>query len=104
MFTPDTQAFYGDSLLYGNSLSKELLLVINDELTGVVCPFPIVFTYGYVPRFWILDAFDLLKDELETPFLPVFVIVRERIRYIKVGIIEEGGNSRGELPESAESH
>jgi hypothetical protein len=51
-----------------------------------------------------LDAFDLLKDELETPFLPVFVIVRERIRYIKVGIIEEGGNSRGELPESAESH
>jgi hypothetical protein len=52
-----------------------------------------------------LDALDLLKDEIDTtPFSPVFVVGRELNLYIKVASIEEDGNGRSELPESAESH
>lgn len=53
----------------------------------------------------VVVAFDLLKDEIDTtPFLPVFVVGKQHILYIKVARIEGDGNGRGELPESNKSH
>ncbi|KAL9105836.1 MAG: hypothetical protein Q9227_009044 [Pyrenula ochraceoflavens] len=61
--------------LYGFGAFREIQLLIDGYLAGVVWPFPIIFTGGIVPGFWRpivgIDAFDLREPEIDiTPFLP----------------------------------
>lgn len=92
MLTSDTQAFDGDFLLYGHSLSYQSAAIDHQyELTGEI---------GHSQSsIWccpeILDAFGLHRDEI--------CIGREHIFYFEVASIEDDGSGRGELPESAES-
>lgn len=62
--------------LYGYSPFREVHLYIDGVLSGVVWPFPIIFTGGVAPGFWRpivgTDAFDLRQAEIDiSPFLPL---------------------------------
>lgn len=61
--------------LYGYSPFREVQLLVDGMLAGVVWPFPIIFTGGITPGFWRplvgIDAFDLREFEIDiSPFLP----------------------------------
>ncbi|KAF4553229.1 Hypothetical protein D9617_7g029560 [Elsinoe fawcettii] len=72
----DVNDFPSAGTLPGLSPFREVQLLIDGTLAGVVWPFPIIFTGGIVPGFWRpivgIDAYDLREDEIDiTPFLPV---------------------------------
>ncbi|KAL4940811.1 hypothetical protein BDV06DRAFT_213196 [Aspergillus oleicola] len=77
VFSSDTETFGNEvGELYGHSPFREIQLYIDDNLAGVVWPYPVIFTGGIVPGFWRpivgTDAFDLRAPEIDiTPFLPL---------------------------------
>jgi hypothetical protein len=70
-----TSTFEGTTgALYGFSPFREIQLLIDGTLAGVVWPFPTIFTGGIAPGFWRpivgIDAFDLAENQIDiTPFL-----------------------------------
>jgi hypothetical protein len=75
--------------LYGYSPFREVQLLIDDMLAGVIWPFPIIFTGGIAPGFWRpivgIDAFDLREPEIDiSPFLPYLSDGRPHAFQIKV--------------------
>jgi Peptide N-acetyl-beta-D-glucosaminyl asparaginase amidase A len=84
--------------LYGFSPFREVQLLIDGYLAGVVWPFPIIFTGGIAPGFWRpvvgIDAFDLREPEIDiTPWIPWLSDGKEHRFQIKVvGLEGEGGN------------
>lgn len=94
-----TFAEYGTTL-YGYTPWRELQLYIDDQLAGVVWPFPVIFTGGIVPGFWRpivgIDAFDLKEDEIDiTPFLPLLCDGAPHTFEIHVVGVEDDGNNQG---------
>ena len=77
VFSSDTEDFNSTvGELYGYSPFREVQLYIDGTLAGVVWPFPIIFTGGIAPGFWLpivgIDAFDLRQPEIDiSPFLPL---------------------------------
>lgn len=77
VFSSDTEDFTSTvGELYGYSPFREIQLLIDGILAGVVWPFPIIFTGGVAPGFWRpivgIDAFDLREPEIDiTPFIPL---------------------------------
>ena len=77
VFNQDTETF-PDTVgqLSGYSPFREVQLLIDGRLAGVIWPFAVVFTGGIVPGFWRpivgIDAFDLRQHEIDvTPWLPL---------------------------------
>ncbi|ERF75067.1 hypothetical protein EPUS_04849 [Endocarpon pusillum Z07020] len=76
VLSEDTETFLNSTgELYGFSPFREVQLLIDGYLAGVVWPFPIIFTGGLAPGFWRpvvgIDAFDLREPEIDiTPWLP----------------------------------
>lgn len=75
VFSSDTATFNSTvGELYGYSPFREVQLYIDDVLSGVVWPFPIIFTGGVAPGLWRpivgIDTFDLRQPEIDiSPFL-----------------------------------
>ncbi|KAK3328132.1 peptide N-acetyl-beta-D-glucosaminyl asparaginase amidase A-domain-containing protein [Cercophora scortea] len=64
--------------LVGGGPFREIQLLIDGHLAGVVWPFPVIFTGGVAPGFWRpivnIQAFDLAESEIDiTPFLPLLL-------------------------------
>lgn len=99
IFSSDTETF-NNSINQFNGFSpfREVQLLIDGVLAGVVWPFPIIFTGGVAPGFWRpivgIDAFDLRQPEIDiTPFLPLFTDQREHsfeIKVIGLHLVESG--------------
>lgn len=90
VFSSDTETFNSSiNNFNGFSPFREVQLLIDGVLAGVVWPFPIIFTGGVAPGFWRpivgIDAFDLRQPEIDiTPFLPLLTDQREHSFEIKV--------------------
>ncbi|KAI9671879.1 MAG: hypothetical protein M1831_003407 [Alyxoria varia] len=102
VLSSDVEAFPQARTLNGFSPFREVQLLIDDSLAGVVWPFPIIFTGGVVPGLWLpivgIDAFDLKEDEIDiTPFLPVLCDGREHTFEIRVTGISDDGRGHGVL-------
>lgn len=76
VLSPDADTFLNTTgSLYGFSPFREVQLLIDGYLAGVVWPFPVIFTGGIAPGFWRpvvgIDAFDLREPEIDiTPWVP----------------------------------
>ncbi|KAI9053805.1 hypothetical protein LZ554_002754 [Drepanopeziza brunnea f. sp. 'monogermtubi'] len=62
--------------LFGNSSFREVQLMIDGQMAGVVWPYPVIFTGGVVPAFWSpmvgTQAFDLAEGEIDvSPWLGI---------------------------------
>ena len=102
VLSSDVDAFPQIGSLDGFSPFREVQLLIDDNLAGVLWPFPIIFTGGVVPGLWLpivgIDAFDLKEDEIDiTPFLPVLCDGREHKFEIRVMGISDDGQGNGVL-------
>ena len=87
--------------LYGYSPFREVQLLIDGMLAGVVWPFPTIFTGGIAPGFWRpivgIDAFDLREPEIDiSPFLPYLSDGNPHAFQIKV-VGLQGGDGSGPL-------
>ncbi|KAK2074964.1 hypothetical protein P8C59_009130 [Phyllachora maydis] len=77
VFTPQTATFNKTvGTFLGGGPFREIQLLIDGLLAGVVWPFPVMFTGGIVPALWRpvagIQAFDLADSEIDiTPFLPM---------------------------------
>jgi hypothetical protein len=76
VFESDRYAFPKISPMLSHSPFREVQLLIDSKLAGVVWPFPIIFTGGVVPGLWRplvgIDAFDLRENEIDiTPWLAI---------------------------------
>lgn len=81
--------FGGDDSLYGYSPFREVQLLIDDQLAGVLWPFPILFTGGVDPGLWRpvvgIDTYDLPSFEIDvTPWLSVLCDGEEHTFKIQV--------------------
>ncbi|EGC42780.1 peptide-N4-(N-acetyl-beta-glucosaminyl)asparagine amidase A [Histoplasma capsulatum var. duboisii H88] len=95
--------------LYGYSSFREIQLFIDDQMAGVVWPFPIIFTGGISPGFWKpivgIDAFDLREPEIDiTPFLPVLADGQSHSFTIKVVGLGDVENGIAEISETVGSY
>lgn len=87
--------------LGGFSSFREVQLLIDGTLAGVVWPSPVVFTGGIAPGFWRpivgIDAFDLREPEIDiSPFLPVLTDGKPHTFEIVVaGLEDQKGDSVG---------
>ncbi|KAL8940725.1 MAG: hypothetical protein Q9211_002134 [Gyalolechia sp. 1 TL-2023] len=91
--------------LSGYSPFREVQLLIDGQLAGVVWPFPVVFTGGIVPGFWRpiagIDAFDLREHEIDvTPWLPILCDGAPHTFEIKVAGINDDGRDTASLSEA----
>ncbi|CBX92267.1 predicted protein [Plenodomus lingam JN3] len=98
VLTSDLNAFGNETTLYGHSAFREIQVLIDGHLAGVVWPFPIIFTGGVVPGFWRpivgIDAFDLKEDEIDiTPFIPMLSDGEDHSFEILVLGVEDDGYS-----------
>ncbi len=64
--------YYGDS---ATSAGRFIELKVNSELTGLILPFPIIYTGGMFPDFWSpivgINAYDVPSYQIDiTPLLP----------------------------------
>jgi hypothetical protein len=90
VLSSDTGAFLNTTgELYGYSPFREVQLMIDGMLAGVIWPFPIIFTGGTAPGFWRpivgIDAFDLREPEIDiSPFLPYLTDGKPHAFQIKV--------------------
>lgn len=100
VLSEDTETFANTTTgsLYGGSSFREVQLLIDGYLAGVVWPFPIIFTGGIAPGFWRpvvgIDAFDLREPEIDvTAWVPWLSDGKEhRFQIRVVGLEGEGGN------------
>ena len=82
---------------------REIQLRIDGHCAGLVWPFPVIFTGGFVPALWSpvvgIQAFDLVESEIDiTPFLPYLMDGRpHRFEINVLQLSDEGGNGRADL-------
>ncbi|KNG47919.1 peptide-n4-(n-acetyl-beta-glucosaminyl)asparagine amidase a [Stemphylium lycopersici] len=100
VLSSDTTVFGNETTLYGHSAFRELRLLIDGQLAGVVWPFPVIFTGGIVPGFWRpvvgIDAFDLQEDEIDiTSFIPMLNDNEPHTFEIEVVGIDDDGSATG---------
>jgi hypothetical protein len=67
---------FNNSVLHGYSPFREVQLLVDGELAGVSWPFPIIFTGGISPGFWVpivgIDTYDLPSFEIDiSPWLGI---------------------------------
>ncbi|KAL2003460.1 hypothetical protein VTN02DRAFT_3771 [Thermoascus thermophilus] len=110
VFSLDTNAF-SDTVgaLYGYSPFREIQLLIDGTLAGVVWPFPIIFTGGVAPGFWRpivgIDAFDLREPEIDiSPFLPVLADGKAHTFEIRVVGLDVSTDGTATLSKSVGSY
>jgi Peptide N-acetyl-beta-D-glucosaminyl asparaginase amidase A len=101
VMSPYTDTFLNTTgPLYGFSPFREVQLLIDGYLAGVVWPFPIIFTGGIAPGFWRpivgIDAFDLREPEIDiTPWIPWLTDAKQHEFQIRVvGLDGEGDDVR----------
>ncbi|KAI9887541.1 MAG: hypothetical protein M1823_000632 [Watsoniomyces obsoletus] len=106
VLSSDTNAFPGDDdTLLGFSPFREVQLLIDGSLAGVMNPFPVIFTGGFSPWMWRpivgIDAFDLREGEIDiTPWLPMLCEARENGHDFEirvVGIDDDRGRGHATL-------
>ncbi|KAL1965615.1 hypothetical protein VTN77DRAFT_5292 [Rasamsonia byssochlamydoides] len=105
--TDDFDSTVGE--LYGYSPFREIQLLIDGVLAGVVWPFPIIFTGGVAPGFWRpivgIDAFDLREPEIDiSPFLPLLTDGKAHSFQIKVAGLNTPPNGSVMLTQSVGSY
>ncbi|KAJ7456327.1 peptide-N4-(N-acetyl-beta-glucosaminyl)asparagine amidase A, partial [Mycena galericulata] len=89
--------------LLGGGPFREVQLLIDGYLTGVVWPFPVIFTGGVVPGLWRpivgIQAFDLAESEIDiTPFLPYLTDGKEHNFTIGVfQLADDNGSGKASL-------
>lgn len=110
VFSQDTDDFNSTvGELYGYSPFREIQLLIDGVLAGVVWPFPIIFTGGVAPGFWRpivgIDAFDLREPEIDiSPFLPLLTDGKAHSFQIKVVGLNTPPNGPVTLSQSVGSY
>lgn len=111
VLSSDTDTFLNTTgELYGYSPFREVQLMIDGMLAGVIWPFPIIFTGGIAPGFWRpivgIDAFDLREPEIDiSPFLPYLTDGKPHAFQIKVvGLQCCNANGALELSDSVGSY
>ena len=100
---------FPDVTLFGYSPFREVQLLIDGKLAGVMWPFPIIFTGGVVPGLWRpmvgIDAFDLREGEIDiTPWLPLLCDGASHTFTIYVAGINDDGKGNGALTDSVGSY
>jgi hypothetical protein len=108
VFSSDVHTF-GSDPLPGHSPFREIQLLIDGRLAGVVWPFPVIFTGGIVPGLWRpvvgVDAFDIREDEIDiTPWLPLLCDGESHAFAIRVVGIDDDGKGHGRLSETVGSY
>ncbi|KAH0846196.1 hypothetical protein AYO21_11059 [Fonsecaea monophora] len=108
VLSSNVDTFGVDSLL-GYSPFREVQLLIDGTLAGVVWPFPIIFTGGIVRGFWRpvvgIDTFDIREDEIDiTPWLPLLCDGKSHDIEIRVIGLDDDGNGSGFLSEDVGSY
>ncbi|KAJ7442173.1 peptide N-acetyl-beta-D-glucosaminyl asparaginase amidase A-domain-containing protein [Mycena galericulata] len=89
--------------LLGGGPFREVQLLIDGYLAGVVWPFPVIFTGGVVPGLWRpivgIQAFDLAESEIDiTPFLPYLTDGKEHNFTIGVfQLADDNGSGKATL-------
>lgn len=110
VLSTDTETFLNTTgELYGYSPFREVQLLIDGMVAGVVWPFPIIFTGGIAPGFWRpivgIDAFDLRESEIDiSPFVPYLSDGKPHSFQIKVVGLQSNGNGALELSEEVGSY
>ncbi len=101
VLSSDTHAFpeKNDTLL-GFSPFREVQLLIDGSLAGVMNPFPVIFTGGFAPWMWRpivgIDAFDLREGEIDiTPWLPMLCEARENGHDFEIRVVGVDDDGRG---------
>ena len=89
--------------LFGFSAFREVQLLIDGMLAGVVWPFPSIFTGGLAPGFWKpevgIDAFDLREQEIDiTPFLSYLTDGKQHSFQIQVAGLDQNGTNEAVTP------
>ncbi len=105
VLTPDQNTFQATAgtLLAGGPF-REVQLLIDGYLAGVVWPFPVIFTGGLVPGLWRpmvgIEAFDLTESEIDiTPFLPYLTDGKPHNFTINIFQLANSGNGSATLTE-----
>ena len=111
VLSSDTDTFLNTTgELYGYSPFREVQLLIDGMLAGVIWPFPLIFTGGVAPGFWRpivgIDVFDLREPEIDiSPFLPYLSDGKPHAFQIKVvGLQCCDQNGAPELSDSVGSY
>ncbi|KAH8895188.1 hypothetical protein GQ53DRAFT_743960 [Thozetella sp. PMI_491] len=81
---------------------REVQLLIDGYLAGVVWPFPVIFTGGLAPGLWRpivgVEAYDLTESEIDiTPFLPYLTDGKPHNFTIKILQLADHGNGSATL-------
>ena len=91
----------------GSSPFREVQLLIDGALAGVISPFPIIFTGGFNPSLWRpivgIDAFDLREGEIDiTPWVPLLCDARKGGHDFEIRVVgvDDDGNGHGKLSAS----
>ncbi|OQU97412.1 hypothetical protein CLAIMM_03345 isoform 2 [Cladophialophora immunda] len=108
VLSSNVDTFGTDSLL-GYSPFREIQLLIDGNLAGVVWPFPVIFTGGIVRGLWRpivgIDTFDIREDEIDiTPWLPLLCDGESHSLELRVVGIDDDGNGSGLLSDSVGSY
>ena len=93
---------FGNASMLGFSPWREVQLLIDGSMAGVVWPFPVIFTGGVVPGFWRplvgIDAYDLKEDEIDvSAWLGVLSDGKEHTYEIRVVGIDDDGSGRATI-------
>ncbi|KAI9796885.1 MAG: hypothetical protein M1833_005934 [Piccolia ochrophora] len=111
VLSSNTETFH-DTIepLLGHSPFREVQLIIDGNLAGVVWPFPIIFTGGVAPGLWRpivgLDAFDLREREIDiTPWLTLLCDGADAGHSfeIRVAGLQDDGVGHAELSSTVDS-
>lgn len=103
VLSSDVDAFTSTTgQLNGFSPFREVQLLIDGSVAGVVWPFPVIFTGGIAPGFWRpvvgIDAFDLREPEIDiTPFLPLLADGRAHVFEIRVVGLDDAEDGSAQL-------
>lgn len=86
--------------LSGGSAWREVQVLIDGQLAGVVWPFPVIFTGGISPNLWSpivgIETFDLREHEIDiTPWLPVLCDGKQHTFTIYVANLGDNGKGSG---------
>lgn len=105
----ETGTFPQYGALNGYSPFREVQLLIDGRLAGVVWPFPIIFTGGVVPGLWRpvvgIDAFDLKEDEIDiTPWLPLLCDDKPHNFTIRIAGLVDTSDGSAQLSETTDNY
>ncbi|EXJ62393.1 hypothetical protein A1O7_02828 [Cladophialophora yegresii CBS 114405] len=108
VFSSNTLTF-GPDPLPSHAPFREIQLLIDGQLAGVVWPFPVVFTGGVVPGLWRpivgIDTFDIPENEIDmTPWLPLLCDGESHAFEIRVVGIDDDGQGKSQLSQTVGSY